>query len=135
MLSLAYGRDQNRRSQVHKPEVCYPAQGFQLSNMHNADLREQGRDIPVLQMTAQKENRTEHVQYWIVAGDRVIRGALQQNLYRAMRAMRGERTDGLLFRTSLIGPDQAHALSVQDDFIRQLLQAIPPAERPRFLGQ
>mgnify|MGYP000496771242 CR=1 FL=1 len=28
MLSLAYGEEQNKQSQVHLPEVCYPAQGF-----------------------------------------------------------------------------------------------------------
>lgn len=29
MLSLAYGSDQRGLLQAHKPEVCYPAQGFQ----------------------------------------------------------------------------------------------------------
>lgn len=28
MLSLAYGERQDKQSQVHLPEVCYPAQGF-----------------------------------------------------------------------------------------------------------
>ncbi|MBV5336464.1 MAG: EpsI family protein, partial [Deltaproteobacteria bacterium] len=30
MLSLAYGDDQRDSMQLHYPEVCYPAQGFQL---------------------------------------------------------------------------------------------------------
>ena len=30
MLSLAYGDDQRGGLQAHKPEVCYPAQGFTL---------------------------------------------------------------------------------------------------------
>ena len=30
MLSLAYGDDQRADLTAHKPEVCYPAQGFQL---------------------------------------------------------------------------------------------------------
>ena len=30
MLSLAYGDDQRGGLQAHKPEVCYPAQGFKL---------------------------------------------------------------------------------------------------------
>ena len=30
MLSLAYGDDQRADLTAHKPEVCYPAQGFQV---------------------------------------------------------------------------------------------------------
>ena len=30
MLSLAYGDDQRGAQQAHKPEVCYPAQGFEV---------------------------------------------------------------------------------------------------------
>jgi len=30
MLSIAYGGDQSDNMSVHKPEVCYPAQGFQI---------------------------------------------------------------------------------------------------------
>jgi hypothetical protein len=30
MLSIAYGGDQSDGMQVHKPEICYPAQGFQI---------------------------------------------------------------------------------------------------------
>ncbi|TMH09449.1 MAG: EpsI family protein, partial [Betaproteobacteria bacterium] len=30
MLSMAYGDDQRGELQTHKPEVCYPAQGFTL---------------------------------------------------------------------------------------------------------
>ena len=30
MLSIAYGGDQSDTMAVHKPEVCYPAQGFQI---------------------------------------------------------------------------------------------------------
>src|SRR5450830_590456 len=30
MLSIAYGKNQSDALQLHKPEVCYPAQGFTL---------------------------------------------------------------------------------------------------------
>src|SRR3979409_994129 len=32
MLSLAYGSDQHGSLQAHKPEICYPAQGFVLKS-------------------------------------------------------------------------------------------------------
>src|SRR6187455_2857340 len=38
MLSLAYGTDQRGSLQAHKPEVCYPAQGFQLHSNAEDEL-------------------------------------------------------------------------------------------------
>jgi len=43
MLSMAYGDDQRGNLQAHKPEVCYPAQGFQLhSNAEDELAKYQG---------------------------------------------------------------------------------------------
>ena len=40
MLSIAYGRNQGGDgTQVHRPEYCYPAQGFKLSNMSDAEMQ------------------------------------------------------------------------------------------------
>ena len=30
MLSVAYGGDQSKATRAHRPEVCYPAQGFEI---------------------------------------------------------------------------------------------------------
>ena len=38
MLSIAYGRDQSDALQMHKPELCYPAQGFRLLNNQRGTL-------------------------------------------------------------------------------------------------
>jgi EpsI family protein len=37
MLSLAWGANQNGNLQAHKPDVCYPAQGFKLLMMREDD--------------------------------------------------------------------------------------------------
>jgi len=134
MLALAYGRDQSHKNQVHKPEVCYPAQGFTLSDVQKVDLPLLGRTVPSTRLTARLESRTEFVQYWMLQGDRVIRGALQQNLFRTVRALQGVRTDGLLFRTSVIGSDAAAAYAVQESFVEKFMNAVPPDKRVRFVG-
>jgi hypothetical protein len=41
----------------------------------------------------------------------------------------GRIPDGLLFRVSSIDPDPARAWRKQDEFVGQLLAALPPAER------
>ena len=39
MLSIAYGSDQSDTLQLHKPEVCYPAQGFALKSKQAGSLK------------------------------------------------------------------------------------------------
>ena len=47
MLSLAYGSDQRGSLQAHKPEVCYPAQGFVLHRNEAGKLATAFGEIPV----------------------------------------------------------------------------------------
>ena len=43
MLSIAYGGDQSDSMAVHKPEVCYPAQGFQILKNDHRTLSPPGK--------------------------------------------------------------------------------------------
>ena len=48
MLSIAYGGDQSgEKSQIHRPEYCYSAQGFRLSNIKEGRLFNQSGRLPV----------------------------------------------------------------------------------------
>ena len=53
MLSLAYGADQSHDNQIHKPEVCYPAQGFQIISRKKDMVRMADRDLPVMRVTTE----------------------------------------------------------------------------------
>jgi EpsI family protein len=135
MISLAYGSNQSRATQVHKPEVCYPAQGFDLLSMRK-DLLGVGdpQPLPVMRLVAQMDRRIEPLTYWIRAGDRVVRGAVEQNLARVSLGLRGYIPDGLLFRVSEINPDAAAAFELQDRFIREFLAQMPAAAREAMIG-
>ena len=52
MLSIAYGGDQSDSMQVHKPEVCYPAQGFQMQDLVVGSFDTGYGMIPVKRMLA-----------------------------------------------------------------------------------
>src|SRR5688500_196821 len=65
MLALAYGEEQSKQSQVHFPEVCYPAQGFQITNNRKDELRTFKAAIPVTRLVAIAEERKEPITYWI----------------------------------------------------------------------
>src|SRR6185295_11767480 len=46
MLALAYGDDQRGDLQAHKPEVCYPAQGFALHSNEQGEVLTPFGNIP-----------------------------------------------------------------------------------------
>ena len=65
MLSLAYGEEQSKQSQVHLPEVCYPAQGSASSTARRRTSETPVGAIPVKRLEARLGNRNEPITYWI----------------------------------------------------------------------
>lgn len=134
MLSLAYGSDQRGSLQAHKPEVCYPAQGFQLMKNQAGVLSTSYGDIPVRRLYTTMRTRHEPVTYWFTVGDRAIEGKLQKRLVELSFGLTGRIPDGMLFRISSIDPDESRAYRQHDDFVKELLGAVSPAARKRLSG-
>ncbi|HEU6453826.1 MAG TPA: EpsI family protein [Roseateles sp.] len=134
MLSIAYGRDQRDALQVHRPEVCYPAQGFVLHDKRPATLA--GLEaVPLTQMETQMRNRHEPVSYWTMIGDRPYSGSLAKKLYEIRYGIAGVIPDGMLVRVSSIDADAENAYGRQRDFALALVASLPPEVRPRFAGR
>lgn len=136
MLSIAYTRDQsdNSGTQSHKPEICYPAQGF---NIHSKTIRslEYGHEsLPVVQMVAIDGARIEPLTYWLMIGqDRAITQSDVKRLQIAY-GLRDQIPDGLIFRVSVIGEDIQQGFALQQQFIEHLFSALSPAARRRLAG-
>ena len=134
MLSLAYGSDQRGSLQAHKPEVCYPAQGFELKKNEAGILRTSYGEIPVRRLMTTMGPREEPLIYWFTVGDKAIQGTIQKRLVDLRYGLTGRIPDGLLFRVSSIDTEPSHAYEVQTLFVNQLLEAVGPAERKRLSG-
>lgn len=134
MLSIAYGGDQSDAMQVHKPEVCYPAQGFQILKNSNDVFSTGNGSIPVKRLVATLGERIEPITYWTTVGDNVAVTGLKWKLYQLKYGLTGKIPDGLLFRVSNIQSDDAVAYRLQDDFTRALLKALTPGGRERLIG-
>jgi len=134
MLSLAYGEEQNKQSQVHLPEVCYPAQGFQMRNSHNAELTTLEGTLPIKRLEASLGARNEPITYWIRIGNHLVRGGLEQKLTTIKEGFAGRVADGILFRVSSIDQDAKSAYTLQDRFVKQLLAAVEPRLRHLLIG-
>jgi len=134
MLSLAYGSDQRGSLQAHKPEVCYPAQGFTLHSNSPMELSTAFGAIPARRLFTALGARQEPVTYWFTVGDTAVVGKTQKRLVELRYGLTGRIPDGLLFRISSIDPDQPRAFRYQDQFINQLLGTVSPADRKRLSG-
>jgi len=134
MLSMAYGLDQRGALQAHKPEVCYPAQGFTLHRTEASPVATPFGEIPARRIFTTKGPREEPVTYWFTVGDKAVHGSLQKRLVDLRYGLSGQIPDGLLFRVSSIDTDQGRANQLQDQFINQLLRAVSPDERKRLSG-
>ena len=136
MLSLAYGADQSRSMQVHKPEVCYEAQGFKVISSAKGNSKVGVLDVPVMRLVATQGQRREPITYWIRTGDYIVRGWLEQNTARVKNGLlHGQTPDGLLVRVSTIDEDQSHAYAVHDQFLTALTQASSEGGRAMLLGK
>lgn len=135
MLSIAYGKSQNDSFQVHKPEICYPAQGFQVQSNRAGEMATQYGVIPIRRIeTMLGSQRPEPVTYWTTLGDEAVRSGTDKKLKEMRYAVRGYIADGLLFRMSSIDPDSAHAFAVHERFTQDLLGALNSDTRKRLAG-
>jgi EpsI family protein len=135
MLSLAYGDNQSFSKQLHRPEACYSSQGFQIENLHEDKLQVSDRLIAVSRMRATVGSRLEHVTYWIRIGEGIISGPpTALNMARLQMGLKGYITDGLLFRVSEVGDDETLSNALQDQFIRDFLQALDPRQQAMMVG-
>ena len=136
MLSIAYGGDQSDSMAVHKPEVCYPAQGFQILKSATGSFSTGAGDIPVKRLVATQGQRVEPITYWTTVGDAVeISSGLGWKLKQIKYGLTGKIPDGLLFRISSIQTDENAAYQAQDDFSRALIGALTPAGKERIVGR
>lgn len=134
MLTIAYGGDQSGDMTLHKPEICYPSQGFQILKNVTGTFSTGEGSIPVKRLVATMGQRIEPITYWTTLGDAVAVNSIQWRLQQLKYGLTGKIPDGLLFRISSIQADDAKAYQTQDAFARDLLKAMTPSGRERIMG-
>lgn len=134
MLSVAYGRQQSVGLQMHRPEVCYKAGGFEVSELQPGSLRPLGHELPIMRLMASMEGRPEPITYWRTLGDEVVSDERQFKLRQLSMGISGRIPDGMLVRVSSIDTDRHRAYQLHATFVDALAQALDSAQRRRVLG-
>jgi EpsI family protein len=131
---LAYGMAQTYATQLHRPELCYPASGFKVLKQGDVNLNLDDRSIPSRLMIAQRGERQDMVLYWTRVGMRFPTGLWEQRLQIARGVIAGDQNDELLARFSVtgeLGPETARLLKA---FAASFIEAQTRAGRALLLA-
>ena len=135
MMLMAYGGQQTDELQLHRPEVCYPAFGYELLRNEPDDVRlPAGVTIPARRLLAEGENGREAVVYWTRIGEALPRDGDEQRSARLKIALQGIIPDGLLTRFSAPVSNVGGAWDEIESFVPTLLAAVAPASRKVLIG-
>lgn len=136
MLALAWGERQRQDVKVHRPEVCYPAQGFavrQIGSGHAISTDARATPIPTTQiLTEARGGGFEAVRYWIRIGTMYGGDGLQARWYILQEGFKGRIPDGVLVRVSqrLGKADEAPASqALMESFLQEMVAAVPATSR------
>ncbi len=136
MLVIAYGAVQNDLLQLHRPETCYTAIGFTITQSRRAEVAfRPGVALPIRQLTATSDQRVEPISYWTRIGDDLPTTGSEQRWVKLRQQMRGYLADGILVRVSTIGEPNAATFRDMADFTRQLLLTMKPGDRDVLIGR
>ncbi len=135
MLSVAYGGDQSDGTSAHRPETCYPAQGFDVNFNEKRVQRLAQGSFGVRTLVARLGGRNEPITYWVVVGDKIATTGVEQKLAQMRYGLRGVIADGMLVRVSSIDADAARAHAAPAGFIAEMAAAMPGPARARVFGE
>lgn len=129
MLLIAQSGSQTGFLQIHRPEICYTAGGYQISAITTHSIRFGSKVIPANSMDASAGGPAEHVIYWTRVGNTVPMNWTEQKLAVAEQNLEGIIPDAILVRVSTVSDDGVAARASIDEFVRTMLGVIPPSRR------
>lgn len=137
-VALAWGRRQRQEVKVHRPDLCYVAQGYKVDSIVPTTFDRLGATTsPVVgkRMFARTSRNGEAVAYWIRIGELYSEDALDTRLYILGEGIQGRIPDGILVRASRPVRDAEEASSTYPEleaFLTELTAAVPEEVR-RYL--
>ncbi len=136
MLVVAYGDTQSDKLQLHRPEVCYGAFGFQLDGFRRVDLPVDGAHaLPMRGLVARNAQRTEPILYWTRIGDFLPTTGNEQRAAKFRTALGGYVADGVLVRMSTVADPSDAVFATLASFAAEMLRATDPAAWPALVGR
>lgn len=139
MLALAWGERQRQDVKVHRPEVCYPAQGYSVVSLQAGKpllMAGKAEPVPTVSLLTQGRGGMEAVRYWIRIGTHYGGDGLQARWYILKEGLAGRIPDGVLVRASQRirnGEETVVFNKVMDGFLVDLIGSLPTKSREMLI--
>ena len=131
ILSLVTTVDQRKLFRVHIPDICLPAQGWEVKERVAQPLHlNQSQPIMATSLLAEKDRRTSQVVYWFTSNNRVIESKILHRLLMVWDGVVGQRTPGTLIELTspLMGQNRKAVLQTQEEFAQLVLPFFPAVD-------
>jgi EpsI family protein len=136
MLVIAYGDTQSDRLQLHRPEVCYVAVGFEVGGSRRVEMPLVGDEVlPMRGLVARNSQRVEPILYWTRIGDHLPTTGNEQRMAKIRTALDGYVSDGVLVRMSTVGEPTDETFDALEKFAGEMIRATNPAGWPGLVGR
>jgi EpsI family protein len=136
-IALAYGENQRQEIKIHRPELCYVAQGYRVDRLDTIRFDEirnaggaaiVGKHMYAEKLQSSEPGRGEAVSYWIRIGNFYSDSPWSTRLYIVREGFKGRMVDGVLVRASMQIDNQKEAQQaypVIDRFLKDFADAVP----------
>ncbi|WP_176256846.1 exosortase C-terminal domain/associated protein EpsI [Derxia lacustris] len=142
-LAIAWGQNQRQEVKIHRPELCYAAQGYTVSQVQPAqfDIRlgDRNRRVPGKLMVAESRGPggRQLIAYWIRIGSLFSENAVETRIHLIAEGLAGRIPDGVLLRASVAAPDpadDAQTAALLSGFLTGLVEHAPRELQQLALG-
>jgi EpsI family protein len=93
-----------------------------------------GAKVPVMKLVATQGQRIEPITYWVMLGDSAVRGNWEQHFARLKYGLTGKIPYGIVIRVSTISANESRSYRIQEQFVRDMLSAVPVEYRKVLMG-
>lgn len=141
MLALAWGKHQRQEAKVHRPDLCYVAQGFPVKSLipkSYSNILSNNGIVSGKHMVVMSQRGGEAVAYWIRIGTLYSENAFETRAHIFKEGLKGRVTDGILVRASQrirAEADAVNSFPLLDQFLAQLVAASPPTTRAMLIRE
>lgn len=140
-LALAWGERQRQEVKIHRPDLCYVAQGFKVRSLKSVNFEqiqsEDGRTVHGKHMLAFTGQVGEAVSYWMRIGSLYSEDAFETRMHILKEGIQGRIPDGILVRASARVRDENEAQEVWpvlDRFLKELVAESPESAQRLMIG-
>jgi EpsI family protein len=135
MMLIAHGPSQTHDLQLHRPEICYPAFGYDIRSSTAIQIPlGDGATLPARALTAEGADHKEYIVYWTRLGEFLPVTHREQSDDRLKTALEGYVGDGVLCRFSIVGGDPDPAFTRLKAFITAFVENVAPNAKAALIG-